>query len=84
MPDDSLQLFGRGLSGVSQVDFVMMPPFRNVERIPLLFHEAMHKLHSRGLIIVWADMQTLNADSFIISQELYLREVRFLFFLLPC
>ena len=65
VPDYGFQLVQRGLSCVTQIDFVVVSRISNVKDIPLFRHKLMHELHCCRLIVVWADVHTLNTEPLV-------------------
>lgn len=68
MPYDRLQFFRGAFSRVAQINLVMTAAFIYVQIIAVRFHIFMHERDGFRLVIVRADMQTLDANALVIGQ----------------
>lgn len=67
-------------SRIAQINFVMVSCVRNIQLISVCFHIVVHEINGGRLIIVRADVHTLNTQTLIIREELYFGEILFLLF----
>ncbi len=67
MPNYSLQLFGSDLPCIAEIYFMMQALIRNIEDIPLALHILVHECDSSRLIVIRANMHTLNAFTLVIG-----------------
>lgn len=65
VPDDRLEFLGSYLAGIRQIDLVMAPILLQIDHVTLLAREGIHGLDRGGLIIVAADVQTLDAQPLV-------------------
>ena len=47
----------------------------DVERVALGLHVGVHGLNRRGLVVVWAHVHALHAETLVIRKELHLAKV---------
>ena len=62
---------GKRLS-TAEIDFMVQALSRDVQSIPLLFHERMHHGYGGGLFIIRPDVHALYAQPLVNSQKLCL------------
>lgn len=70
MTNNRLQLFRSHFTGITQIDLMMQSFICNVQFITFRRSILMHKFYRGWLIIIGADMHTLYAQTFIVSQKL--------------
>lgn len=68
MPDYSPQLFGSDLPCIAEINFMMQALICNAEDIPPVLHILVHECNGSRLIIIRADVHTLNAQTLIIGK----------------
>ena len=80
MPNYRLQLFGSDLPCIAEIDFMMQTLIRNIEDIPTALHILVHECDSGRLIVIRADVHTLDTQSLIIGKNSTLEKSCFFFF----
>ena len=79
MSQDGLQLFRRGAVGVGEIELVVKARLREVHRIALLCRKGIHPGQRLRLVVVRAEVHTLDTEALIVGEELDLGEILILF-----